>query len=75
MDKKELKIYQEAVKKKYKYHTLWKILAIVFMCLTFILAGVYFGSGDVFKQTVNNNDVEIINENSGNNNNTVTITN
>ena len=73
MDKKELKIYQDAVKKKYKYHTLWKVLAIVFMCLTILLATLYFGSGEVFKQTVN--DVEIINENSGDNNNTVTITN
>ena len=74
MDKKELKIYQEAVKKKYKYHTLWKVLAIVFMCLTILLATLYFGTGEMFKESTYN-DVEIINENSGNNNNNVTITN
>lgn len=73
MDKKELKIYQEAVKKKYKYYTLWKVLAIVFLCLTILFATLWFGSGEVFKQTVN--DVEIINENSGDNNNNVTINN
>lgn len=74
MDKKELKIYQDAVKKKYKYHTLWKVLAIVFMCLTILFGSLYFGSGEMFKETTYN-DVEIINENSGNNNNNVTITN
>lgn len=74
MDKKELKIYQDAIKQKYKYHTLWKVLAIIFICLTILFASLYFGSGDLFKETINN-DIEIINENSGNNSNNVTITN
>lgn len=73
MEQKELEIYNEAIKRKYKYHRLWKILAIVFMCLTILFATLYFGSGEVFKETTN--DVEIVNENSGNNYNGVTINN
>lgn len=72
MDKKELKVINDAVKEKYKYHKVWKILAIVFMCLTILFGTLYFASGDVFRQTTN--DVEIVN-NGDNNNNGVTINN
>ena len=74
MDNKELAIYKKAVKEKYKYHKLWVILAIVFMCLTVLFATLYFASGDLFKTTTNNNDVEIVN-NGDNNTNGVTINN
>lgn len=73
MDKKECKICKEAIKQKYRFFTLWKVLAIVFMCLTVLFVTLYFANGDVFKQT--NNDVEILNEGDGNNNNNVIINN
>ena len=72
MDKKELEIINKAIKEKYKYHILWKVLAIVFMCLTILFGTLYFASGDVFRQTTN--DVEIVN-NGDNNKNGVTINN
>lgn len=72
MDKKELEVINKAVKEKYKYHKVWKILAIVFMGLTILFGTLYFASGDVFRQTTN--DVEIVN-NGDNNNNGVTINN
>lgn len=71
-DKKECRICREMTKQKYKYFKLWKILAIVFMVLTAVFAGLYFASGDIFKET--NNEVEIVNE--GNQNESeVTINN
>lgn len=69
MDKKELKVINDAIKEKYKYHKVWKILAIVFMCLTFLFGALYFASGDVFRKEVHNtNDVEIVNNGDSNNN-------
>lgn len=73
MNKNELSIYKKAVKEKYKYHKLWKILAIVFICLTILFATLYFATGDIFRKEINN-DVEIVN-NGSNNNNGVTINN
>jgi len=74
MNKKELEVINNAVKEKYKYHKVWKILAIVFICLTILFGTLYFASGDVFRQTTNNNDVEIVNNGDSNANN-VTINN
>lgn len=73
MNSKELEIYKEAIKKKYKYHNVWKALAIIFICLTILFATLYFTSGEVFKETVTNSDVEIINNGDGNNKNNVII--
>lgn len=78
MDRDELKVMNKVIKEKYKYHKLWKILAIVFICLTILFATLYFVSGEAFEQTINNNDVEVINNNNGasnNNNNYVTVNN
>lgn len=75
MDKNELEIYKQVVSEKYKHYRLWKVLAIVFMVLTVALGILYFATGDVFKQTIN--DVEIVNNNEGQSNtsNSVTINN
>jgi hypothetical protein len=75
MDKNELEVYKQAVKEKYKYYRLWKVLAIIFMCLSVIFGALYFATGDVFRTTTN--DVEIVNNNEGdsNTNNSVTINN
>lgn len=71
MDKKELEIYKQVVKEKYKYYTLWKILAIVFICLTIILAVLFFTDVKVVKETtkINNNEIEVINEGDNETNN------
>lgn len=75
MDKNELEVYKQAVKEKYKYYRLWKVLAIIFMCLSVLFGILYFATGDVFRTTTN--DVEIVNNNEGdsNTNNSVTINN
>lgn len=72
MNKQECEICQTAIKEKYKHYRLWRALAIVFISLTVLFATLYFLSGDVFKETIN--DVEIINE-GGSNDNDVTINN
>ena len=69
MTEKEFEIYEKEIKNKYKHYKTWKILAIVFMILTVALCVLYFGSGDIFKETVNNTEVEIINDGGSNNNN------
>lgn len=73
MDKKELEVFNKVISEKYKYHKLWKILTFVFMALAILFGTLYFGSGEVFRETIN--DVKIINENSGNNHNNINITN
>lgn len=73
MDKKELMVYNKVMKEKYKFYKLWKVLAIVFICLTILFATLYFCDGDIFRETVNN-EVEIIND-GGSNSNIVTINN
>lgn len=75
MDKNELEVYKQAVKEKYKYYRLWKMLAIIFMCLSVLFGVLYFATGDVFKETINDNDVTIENNGDGSNNNNVTINN
>lgn len=70
-DKKECEICRKLTAEKYKRYKLWKSLAIIFICLTIIFAILYFGTGEVFTETVN--DVEIVNTggSNGNNNNVV----
>lgn len=56
------------VKEKYKHYKTWKVLAIVFICLTVLFAILYFASGDLMSSTTieYNNEVSI--ENDGDNN-------
>lgn len=56
------------VKEKYKHYKTWKVLAIVFICLTVLFAILYFASGDLMSSTTieYNNKVSI--ENDGDNN-------
>lgn len=72
MTKQELETYNKAIKEKYKFYKLWQVLAIVFIMTTLLFAVLYFASGEVFKETVN--DVEIVNEGDSNDND-VTINN
>lgn len=73
MTKKECEVCKKMIKEKYKNYKLWKVLAIFFMGLAITFGTLYFASGDVFRHTVN--DVEIVNEGDGNNNNNVAINN
>ena len=74
MDKNELQLYNQVIHEKYKHYRLWQVLAIVFMCLTILFSVLYFASGNIIEETINNNDVEV--ENNGESNNTnVTINN
>lgn len=68
MNQKECEICKTVIKEKYKYYNLWRALAIIFMGISILFATLYFASGEVFTETINNNEVEIINEGSNNNN-------
>ncbi len=74
-ERKECEICRKAVQEKYKRYKVWKTLAILFICLTILFGALYLGTGDVFKETINRNDVEIVNNGYGNNNNNVVINN
>jgi hypothetical protein len=64
MNEQECEVCTKLVKEKYKYHNTWKVLAIVFMCLTVLFAILFFASGDLLSSTTieYNNEVEIKNE-------------
>lgn len=73
MDKKELQVFNKVLKDKYRFHTLWKVLTIIFACTTIIFAILFFSNAEIFKSTVN--DVEVVNESSSDNTNYITINN
>lgn len=75
MTKKEEEIYKKALKEKYRFHTLWKVLTIIFMITTIVFAGLYFGSGEVFREEITENNIEVINEGDGDNTNSIVINN
>ena len=70
MNDKEREVFSYMVKEKYKYYKVWKTLAIVFMCISAILAILYFSSGYVFTSRIikSDNNVEIENDGSNNEN-------
>lgn len=68
MDNKECEVCTKMVKEKYKHYKTWKVLAIVFMCLTVLFAILYFASGDLMTSTIVKYDNEVIIENEGDNN-------
>ena len=68
MDNKECEVCTKMVKEKYKNYKTWKVLAIVFMCLTVLFAILYFASGDLMTSTVIEYENEVVIENGGNNN-------
>ncbi len=72
MEKKELDIYNKMVREKYKFYTMWRVMAIVFMCFTVLFAFLYFASGSVVtteeNTTTNNNDIQVVNDGGGNKN-------
>lgn len=75
MDKKECEVCTKMVKEKYKHYKVWRTLAIVFMCLTFLFAILFFANGNLFvKETVENNIV-VENASNENENNIVTGSN
>lgn len=72
MDKQECEICTKMVKEKYKHYQMWRNLAIIFICLTFLLAILLVANGDLFvKETIENN-IKIENTDGENENNVVT---
>lgn len=71
MNKNECEICKTVIREKYKHFKLWRVLTIIFMVLTVLFATLYFASGEVFTETINNNDVEIINEGNNNDNDVI----
>lgn len=68
MDNKECEICSKMTKEKYKHYNLWKTLAIVFICLTALLAVLYFASGSLFTSRTIKYDNDVVIENDGDNN-------
>lgn len=68
MNEKECDVCTRYTKAKYKHYKSWKITAIVFICLTVLLACLYFASGKLFTSTVIKYDNDVVIENNGNNN-------
>ena len=73
MKKDEFEIYKQMVHEKYKHYAMWKWLAIIFMAISVCLVVLLIANGCIFNEThtINNNDVEIVNEGEGNTNNVV----
>lgn len=72
MNEQECKVCTKMVKEKYKHYKTWKTLAIVFMCLTILLAILYFGSGKMMVEETIENNIVIENADGNNENNIVT---
>lgn len=72
MDKKECEVCSKMVKEKYKHYKTWKVLAIVFICVSVLFAVLYFASGKMFVHERIENNIEIDNGNGVNQNNVVT---
>ncbi len=68
MKQGECEVCSKMVKEKYKHYKTWKLLAIVFMCLTFLFAVLYFANGDFVKDTSVEYNNNVVIDNSGNNN-------
>lgn len=68
MDNKECEVCTKMVKEKYKSFKTWKVLAIVFMCLTVLFAILYFASGDLMSSTIVEYENDVTIENGGDNN-------
>ena len=72
MDSKECEVCTKMVKEKYKHYKTWKILAIVFMCVSVLFAILYFASGNMLVQETVENNIRIENADGSNENNIVT---
>lgn len=72
MDNKECEVCTKMVKEKYKHYKTWKVLAIVFMCLTVLFAILYFASGNMMVEETVENNIIVENAGSENDNNIIT---
>lgn len=74
-DKKECQICRQAIKEKYKNNVVWKVLAIVFICISVLFICLYFCSGDVVidKEYTQENIINGDGSESGNNNSQTNI--
>lgn len=70
--KKECEVCSKLIKEKYKHYTAWKVLAIVFICLTVLFAILFFANGKMFVQETEENNISISNADGNNQNNVIT---
>lgn len=72
MDEKECKVCTKIIKEKYKHYKTWKILAIVFICVSILFAILFFASGKMFVEKTVENNIRIENDDGDNENNIIT---
>ena len=72
MDNKECEVCTKMVKEKYKTFKTWKVLAIVFMCLTALFAILFFANGNLMVEETVENNIVIENADGDNENNVIT---
>lgn len=72
MDNKECEVCAKMVKEKYKHYKTWKVLAIVFICLTVLFAILFFANGNLMVEETVENHITIENADGDNQNNVVT---
>lgn len=72
MDKQECEVCTKMVKEKYKHYKLWRNLAIIFMCLSFLLTILLVANGNLFVEETTENNIRIENIDGENENNVVT---
>lgn len=68
MNEEECKVCKKLTKEKYKHYRIWKILAIVFICVSVLFAVLFFASGKMFTSTVVEYDNEVVVKNDGDSN-------
>lgn len=72
MDNKECEVCTKMVKEKYKHYKTWKVLAIVFICLTVLFAVLFFANGNLMVEETIENNIVIENADGDNENNVIT---
>lgn len=72
MNEEECKVCKKLTKEKYKHYRTWKILAIVFICISVLFAVLFFASGKMFVEETVENNIVIENADGSNENNVIT---
>lgn len=72
MDNKECEVCSKLIKEKYKHYTAWKVIAIIFICLTVVFAILFFANGNLMVEETVENNIVVENGGGSNENNVVT---
>lgn len=71
MEEADCKVCKKFVKEKYKNYKIWRLIAIIFIILSVVLAILYFANGTVFTEKSIENNIKIENFDGQNENNVV----